>query len=204
MSTFLERLEVIDPQIIEHYRRTGKSEALPAGLKTRIDWYSSAIEIHKTTNTIQRCAKELAKRHTELKTVYLAKKIIYEALQFFHVDNTVSNEVWDDCYAEQFDKLSILCIADNRFEAAGRFMTKAHELRTQKESRISPEDLKSPILIIHNKIHPEDLGATKISLHEIATKANNGAYMDLINKLPISDKERDSLFEDAEIVKEDE
>ncbi|MBA7555308.1 hypothetical protein ES705_47966 [subsurface metagenome] len=59
-------------------------------------------------------------------------------------------------------------------------------------------------MIIHNKIRPEDVGAIKVSLHEIATKANNGAYMDLINRLPVNDKERKALYEDAEIIEEDE
>lgn len=195
----LERLQIIDPEIIEHYRQTGESEALPEELKLRINYYATVITLNKTSQSVERSASELRKVHPDIKTQYLAKKIYYEALQFFHVDNSVSNEVWDDVYAEKFDKLAALCIADNRFEAAGRYLEKAHQLRTNKDSRIKLDDLKPHIFIIHNKIKLRELGFDNINLHDIATKYKNGAYIEMINKLPIKSKEKKELLQDADI-----
>ncbi len=203
MSTILERLQIIDPEIIQYYRETGESEALPEELKRRIDYYSTVVAINKTSFSVERAASELRKIYPEIKTQYLAKKIYYEALNFFHVDNSVSNEVWDDIYAEKFDKLAALCIADNRFEAAGRYLEKAHQLRTSKDSRIKLEDLQGHTFIITNKLKIEDLGFEKVSLHEIATKHKNGAYIEMIEKLPVSDKEKNELYDDAEIIEDE-
>jgi len=200
MSTMLEKLEKLDPAIIDSYRKTGHSDAIPSELQQRIIWYTTVTILAQKSISVNRASAELLKTHPEIKTQYFAKKVYYEALQFFHVDNSISNEVWDDIYAEKFDKLAALCIADNRFEAAGRYLEKAYQLRTNKDSRIKLEDLKPHTFIITNKIKVEDLGFKKVSLHDIATKYSNGAYRDMINKLPISEKEKNELFKDAEII----
>ena len=200
----LARLETLDPAIIDHYRKTGESSAMSAEMKLYVDELSAAIEIYKYENVVCKAARKLMIRCPEMKTEFSARKRIYEALQFFHVDNNVSNEVWDEVYAEYYDKLILLCIADNRFDAAGRYIKEAHALRTKKESRINPEDLQGPTLIVGYKIKPEDLGFVKVSLHEIATKAKNGAYIQMIDQLPISDKEKKQLFDDADTIDEDE
>lgn len=200
----LEKLEKLDPEIIINYRQTGESLAMSSDLKLLIDQLSDAFEVHKKLNSVTRAAEQLMIRRPEIKTIHHAKKRIYEALQFFHVDNNVSNEVWDDFYADYYDKLVLLCIADNRFEAAGRYLKEAHALRTKRENRINPEDLQGPTLIVDHRIKAEDLGFETKNLREIAHKARNGAYVEMINRLPISNKQKKELFDDAEIMEDDE
>jgi hypothetical protein len=207
--TSLEKLEKLDPELLIHYRQTGESSALSPELKIFVDQLSAAFEIHSQLNSVTRAAKELMIRRPDIKTIHHAKRRIYEAIQFFHVDNNVSNDVWDDFYADYYDRLVLLCIADNRFEAAGRYIKEAHSLRTRKETRINPEDLQGPTLIVGYKIKAEDLGFVKTSLLDIATKAKNGKYIDMIDNLPISDKEKkqilhDADIEDAEIIEDNE
>jgi hypothetical protein len=202
--TALEKLEKLDPALLIHYRQTGESSALSPELKLYVDQLSAAFEIHKELNCVTRAAEKLMIRCPEIKTIHHAKRRVYDAIQFFHVDNNVSNEVWDDFYADYYDRLILLCIADNRFEAAGRYIKEAHALRTKRENRINPEDLQGPTLIVDHRIKAEDLGFVKVDVRQVAIKARNGAYIQMIENLPISDKEKKKLFEDAEIIEDDE
>ena len=48
-------------------------------------------------------------------------------------------------------------------------------------------------------ITPEELGYSKKSLKEIASKHNEGFYLNLIDKLPIEKEEKKRLLRDADI-----
>ncbi len=197
-ESYLARLEKIDSEVIQEFRKTKHSLVIPSDLQQYILQISAAFEIAKYEGSVTRAAKKICVQfpHLNLPT---AKKRYYDAITYFHVNNNVSNEVWDHYYADKFEDLAKLCLAKNKDEAAGRFFAKAHELRTKESDSINPEDLKPPVFIITDKLSPEDLGFENKNLQEIASKATQGKYAEIINSLPIDKQEKEQLFQDAGI-----
>lgn len=204
MSTSLQKLESLPPEIIADFRRTKRSEAIPVKLQNYILDLEAVIEIRETEkfDNINRLARMLMKRRPDLhfKNAILR---VYDALSFFHVNENASNDVWDKVYADKMEDLAKLAIARGKEEVAYKAFIKAHEYRTKSESRIRAEDLKAPIFIISPDIRPEDLGFEKASLMEISRKANEGKYIKLIDSLPIDDDEKKKIYQDAGIDIED-
>ncbi|MCD6345993.1 MAG: hypothetical protein J7L96_01095 [Bacteroidales bacterium] len=204
MSSYLQKLEALPPEIISEFRKTHKSEAIPLKLQELILDMEAVVEIRETDkfDNISRIARELRKRRPQLgwKTALLR---VYDALNFFHVNENVSNDVWDKIYTDKMEDLAKLAIAKGKEEVAYKAFLKAHEYRTKAESRIRPEDLKSPVFIISPTIKPEDLGYEKASMMEISRKANEGKYIKMIDSLPISEIEKKQIYEDAGIDIED-
>lgn len=194
----LARLEKIDPLVIQEYRRTGISLAIPEDLQQYIKEISDAFEVSKYEGSVTRAAKKICERNPSL-TLPTAKRRYYDAITYFHVNNNVANEVWNHFYADKFEDLAKLCIAKGKEEAAGRFFAKAHELRTVDPDTINPEDLKPPVFIITDKLSPEDLGYENKNLQEIASKATQGKYAEMISSLPIEKEEKEKLYKDAGI-----
>lgn len=201
MSSYLEKLDRLSPEVIASFRETGKSGAIELALQQFILQMDSVMEIKDSYrfDNVTLIAKELLARRPELKLLRTAKKRVYDAYSFFHVSDSVSNKVWDNIYADKMEDLAHMCIAKGKEETALRAFLEAHRFRTQALNRISPEDLKPPVFIISPNLKPEDFGFEKASLHNIASKYQNGKYAQLIDKLPISDSEKDRLYNDAGI-----
>jgi len=198
--SYLERIEILPAEVIADFRSTGRSASMPVPLQQFIRELDAVMEIRDILkfNNISAIARELRKRYPAL-SHRTAMTRVYDALTFFHVDDNVSNDVWDKIYADKMEDLAKLCIINNKEEIAYKCLIRAHEYRTKRESRIRPEDLQAPIFIISPNIKPEDLGYEKASLLEIARKANEGKYINMIDSLPLTDEEKKKLYLDAGI-----
>lgn len=200
MSSYLQKLDNLPVEIISDFRSTKQSMAIPDKLKAFILDLDAVMEIKESEkfDNMSRLARELIKRRPKLE-LRVALERVYDALTFFHVNDNVSNDIWDKIYADKMEDLAKLSIArGNEFVAYKSFLM-AHIYRTKAESRIRPEDLKAPIFIISSEIKPEDLGYEKASMLEISRKASEGKYIKMIDSLPISDDEKKRMFNDAGI-----
>jgi len=204
MSSYLSTIETLPADVIQEFRRTRQSLAISPKLQQYILDLDAVIEIRDSEkhDNLSRLARQLLKRSPHL-DFWTAMARVYDALSFFHVNDNVSNDVWDKIYADKMEDLARLCIADNDYIVAFKALMKAHDFRTRSESRIKPEDLKQPVFIITPDIRPEDLGYEKASLMEISRKYTDGEYLKLIDKLPISDEEKQRMYRDAGIDIED-
>jgi hypothetical protein len=198
MSTYLERLETISPDIIADFRKKRSSNAIPAELQDYIMDLEKVIEIRdqKKTDNITRIARELVKCRKEL-TERTAKQRVYDAYNFFHVDDSISSQAWDNVYADKMEDFARLCISEGKAETALKAFRDAYRYRQNAAGKIDPGSFKPVIYIINNRIKAEDLGFKKKNLHKIATKARNGAYVKMIQGLPVDDKEKKKMIEDA-------
>ena len=204
MSSYLSKIEVLPAEIIQEFRQTHRSMAIPEVIQKYILDLEAVIEIRDSEkhDNLSRIARQLIKRCPHL-DFWTAMERVYDALSFFHVNDNVSNDVWDKIYADKLEDLARLCIAKGNEAIAYKSILKAHELRTKSESRIKPEDLKQPIFLISPDIRPEDLGYEKASLMQISKKYTDGEYIKLIDKLPITDIEKKRMYQDAGLDIED-
>ena len=197
--TRLEEVQLLDHRLLQDFLQTGKSECIPGDLQDYIRKINAVPSIvHHNGAALGRCIAALRKQFPTLS--YAQARGIYEdAMNFFYMDNTVTSDAWDNYYADEFDKLARLSLAMDKPEAAQRAFAKAHELRTRSTDRIKPGDWNPPTFIISDRIKPEQLGYAKQNLYDIARKAESGYYKKLIDGLPITEKEKERLFAEAEV-----
>lgn len=204
MNSYLSKIETLPAEVIAEFRKTRHSLAIPPKVQQYILDLDSVMEIRDTEkhDNLSRVARALIKARPHL-DFWTAMARVYDALSFFHVNDNISNDVWDKIYADKMEDLARLAIVRGNDAIAFKALTKAHELRTRSESRIRPEDLRAPIYIISAEIKPEDLGYEKESLMKISKKYTDGEYIKLIDRLPVTDEEKKRLYHDAGIDIED-
>jgi hypothetical protein len=199
-TTYLAQLEVLPVAVIEHFRKTGKSAAMNAALQQYVLQLDAVIQIKQTErfDNISRIARKLQLRFTKL-SFNDARERVYDAYNFFHVNDTVSPDAWDAIYADKMEDLAAICVKAKNWKTAKEAIALAHDYRTKAKSRINPEDMAGNIFIISSNIQPEDIGFEPANLKEIARRKQDGYYIELINSLNTSDTEKKRLKQDAGI-----
>jgi hypothetical protein len=200
MSTYLERIESLSPEIISDFRKKGKSNAIPAELQEYIRDLEKVIEIreNKKTDNITRLSRELVKCKPHL-TERTARQRVSDSYNFFFIDDSISAASWDMVYADKMEDLAKLSLAKGNEQAAFKAFEKAYYYRQKAAARKDYGDFKPLIMIISNKINIQDYGFEKKSLHKIASKAEAGAYLKMIQGLPTSKEEKQKMIDDADL-----
>jgi hypothetical protein len=195
-------LEKIDPEIIDHFRTTGQSAAMDVSVQKYIRQLDRAAELYATFGNITRCAKALQKHfHSDKLAFNTARARVYDAIEHFHINANVSTAAWDQYYADRFEDMAKLAIASDDLQTAEKCYTHAHRLRTRNQTNdIDPKLLQPPIMIFSTDISAEALGFEKKSMKDIARKYEEGKYTQLIDKLPITDEDRQRLYRDAGLI----
>ena len=145
-----------------------------------------------------RIVRELQKQFPGL-SFSTARERYYDAMNFFHVDDNISADAWDNYYGDKMEDLARLSIAEGKLDTAKRCYVQAHAYKTKATERIKPQEWKVPVFIINNRIKPEALGFKKKSLYEIARKSEAGYYANIINSLPTTESEKERLRREADI-----
>ena len=196
--TYLEQLHKLPPDIIEHFRKTGNSEAISEVLQEFILHIDAAARILRHEGNLTRAATKLRHEFPKL-NFSTAKGRIYDALNFFYtLDHATSQSVWDNLYADRYEDLAKLCIADNKLEAARRNYDRSYELRSRATAS-NLIDIQAPIFIIDSNIKPEDLGYESKKMYEIARKDEAGEYVKMISGLNTTATEKKRILNDTDI-----
>ena len=209
--TQLERIEQLPPALISQFFATGECESIPQELRQFLQQLQWAMEIFEHERSINRAARTLQRRINAEQHIKIEQRTcmarIYEAINYFQVDNNVPIKVWENQYANQFENLAKMCALAGDYKTQGKCYERALECR-RRASEIAEADRDLCVrFIISPEITLEELGFTKKNLKEIAKKHNDGFYLTLIEGLPIESKEkkrllRDADIQDAEIVEE--
>lgn len=199
---YLDTIETIHPDVIDEFVRTNSSEVIPIELQQVLRQMVFAVEIYSSERNISRAARKLQTRSLAEQGVKLnintAKSRIYAALNYFDVDCNVEENVWLRDYANKYEDLSRLALAQGRTDIAERCMTKALECRL-KATVSDKQSSLGVVYVLSDNLRPEDLDGSSVSKKGIARKANDGFYANMISSLNIEDSEKRRLFTDAEI-----
>lgn len=201
--THFEVLSKLDPAIISHFLETGKSEGIPAETQQWLQEISMAYEEYDKNRNISKAAESLKTRITarfkKRISIRTCQERIYSALEYFHVDNTVSDKVWYIDFANKYEEDAEKAITAEDFRAAYMFRKAAEECR-EKSSVAASLDVKFiPVFLISSDISIIDAGFEPKNLKEIAKKDNEGYYIRQINSLPIDEPEKKRLRIDANL-----
>lgn len=203
MTTQIEKLSSLHPDIVSDFLDTGESLAIPVEMQLFIMQMQWAMEVWENERNMNRAAKLLKERVMFLQKIRIsistAKKRIGDALQYFDVDEQVAQHVWDRDTANKLEDLAKLAVATNNIREARNCYIEANELKKRANEEAEARDQKGPVFIITNTLTHDDMGFEKENLKKIAAKYNEGFYLNLINNLPVDKEDKKRLRKDADI-----
>ncbi|MBQ8715838.1 MAG: hypothetical protein IJ552_11660 [Prevotella sp.] len=200
--TQIEKIQELHPDLIASFLATGKGEAIPVELRLFLQQLQWAVEIFETERIISRCASKLRQRIAAEQHVSIEQRTaiarVYEALNFFHVDQSVSVKVWESVYADQFEKIAKMAAVKGDMKTLSKATERALECR-RRAAEIADSDRSLGITqLISPDVTPGLLGFETQDLKTIARKNREGAYV-IIQSLPIESSEKKRLLTDAKI-----
>nr|DAL53819.1 MAG TPA_asm: hypothetical protein [Caudoviricetes sp.] len=201
--THFEILSKLDPAIIAHFLETGTSEGIPPETQQWLQEISMAYEEYDKNRNISKAAEALKVRITakfrKKISIRTCQERIYAALEYFHVDNIVSDKVWYIDFANKYEDDAKAAIEAEDFRSAYLFRKAAEECREKSSVAASLDTDFVPVFLLSTDISLIDLGFESKNLKEIARKNNEGYYLNLINSLPIEQAEKKRLRIDANL-----
>jgi len=201
--THFEILSKLDPAIIAHFLETGTSEGIPPETQQWLQEISMAYEEYDKNRNISKAAEALKVRITakfrKKISIRTCQERIYAALEYFHVDNIVSDKVWYIDFANKYEDDAKKAIDAEDFRSAYLFRKAAEECREKSSVAASLDTDFVPVFLLSTDISLIDLGFESKNLKEIARKNNEGYYLNLINSLPIEQAEKKRLRIDANL-----
>jgi hypothetical protein len=197
MATLTD-VDKLHPDILQEFRRTKRSNSIPEDVQQYIIQIDIAFDILKINGSIRDAARELVERmNGDELTFATARRRIYDAINYFHINSTVRNEAWDNYYADRFEELSKQAYTEKDYTEARRCLERAHALRTKRdENAINPEDMKIKDWLINPDISPERLGLKEYNLHRLWTDSQT-----FIEDLKLDSEHKQGLLkETAEVI----
>lgn len=194
-----DRLTVLKKYNIEEicdFLVTRKSDAIPQNLQAYILQLDSVARMmHFNRLSVRKSVEQLRREWPEL-SVSQARRIYYDALDYYYFDDTSSAKSWDMVYADQLEDLKELAIAADRYDVAFKCIVKAHELRTAVRESENVE-WQAPVFLVNINVRPEDLGYESRKLADIAKRAEDRKYKEMIMSLETTDAEKQRLLKEA-------
>lgn len=202
-ETYIEQIGELHPDLIAGFLATGECDAIPKELRLFIQQLQWAVETFETERSISRCATKLRQRIAAEQHIKMEQRTaiarVYEALNFFHVDQNVPIKVWEAVYADQFEKIAQFAALKGDLKTQSKATERALECRRRAAEIADTDRSLGVTMLFHGDITPELMGLEKKSLKEIARKDNDGEYLKIINQLPLESLEKKRILRDADI-----
>lgn len=194
----LETLREYKVEDIQVFLKTQKSDVISVDMQDYIVKMDRCSVIINTQGANMTLATEELRRCFPDLSYTQARRIYYDALEYFHVDEPVSAAAWDAVYADQYDKLQALAIASGKLAVAQKCIEKSHELRT---TRRQDQDFRwqPPTFVINIAVKPEDLGYKSRKIMDIARRREDAELRQMIGSLETTPAEKQRLLADAGI-----
>lgn len=194
----LETLREYKVEDIQVFLKTQKSDVISVDMQDYIVKMDRCSVIINTQGANMTLATEELRRCFPDLSYTQARRIYYDALEYFHVDEPVSAAAWDAVYADQYDKLQALAIASGKLAVAQKCIEKSHELRT---TRRQEQDFRwqPPTFVINIAVKPEDLGYKSRKIMDIARRREDAELRQMIGSLETTPAEKQRLLADAGI-----
>ena len=188
----------LDMDEVRSFLQTRKSAVISPNLQTYILQLDTVARIlHTNRLSVKAAILQIRREWPEL-TVAQARGIYYDGLEFFYHDDQASASMWDKVYADFFDDLSRLSIASGKEATALRAAELAHKLRTTVREA-QEYQWRAPVYLMNINVKPEDLGYESQKLADIARRAEDRKFADMIGSLETTEAEKARLLSDAGI-----
>lgn len=197
----LQIIQEINPDLLAQYFATGECPLIPEDIRLFLQQLQWAAEIYETNHNTQSAAAELRNRIAAEQHVKIEQRTcvarIYEAINYFSINNNVSQRTWEETYANRFETLAKQALEADDFKTALKCTEASLECRRRSSDISEHASGQAIVFLISPEVTPELLGFERKSMKDIATKCNNGFYLNLIDSLPIESEDRARLLKDA-------
>lgn len=194
----LQTLQKYRVEDIQAFLQTRQSSVIATDMQTYILQLDTVARLmHTNCLSVRKSINQLRREWPEL-TVSQARGIYYDALDYYYFDDSSSAKSWDMVYADQLEDLKTLAIAADKYDVALKCIIKAHELRTTVRESES-HNWQAPVFLININVKPEDLGYESKKLADIARRADDRKYREMIMSLETTDAEKTRLLKEAGI-----
>lgn len=191
--TILKKYSVDDLQM---FLQTRQSSVISQDMQTYILQLDTVARLmHRNRLSVRESIEQLRKEWPDL-TVAQARGIYYDALDYYYFDDSSSAKSWDMVYADQLEDLKTVAIAADKFDVAFKCIVKAHELRTKVRESES-HDWQAPVFLINIDVKPEDLGYESRKIADIARRAEDRKFREMIMSLETTEAEKERLLREA-------
>lgn len=201
--TGIEKIAALHPDIVHTILTTRTSKVVDADTVELLLELQAAAEIYDYERNISRAAEKLRLRilaeRGKSMPVRTCRTRIYQALDYFAVDNNVSIKVWKSDFANKYEDMARLALAMDDVKSAMRCYAHAERCRVEASEAADKEMAWAPVFILSPDVSLTQMGFEKRSLKAIAKKDNDGYYLRLIDGLPIDEQEKVRLRRDAEV-----
>jgi hypothetical protein len=198
-----EQFETLHPDIIRDFLATGESQAISLELQHYIQVLDKIPEVQRQYPSVTKCARELVRIYPQFNlTFHTARQIIYDAINYFHLNSTVKNEAWNNYYADRAEELHNICVKMGDMKTAGAYLQMAHEWRhNPNENLIDSDKIKPSIQVLSPEVTWEMLTGKKEtpSLKTIAGERLNmfKKAEKEIDSYPINKEQKEQLKNEA-------
>lgn len=191
----VSRLDIED---IQSFLKTRRSAIIPQTLQTYILQLDTVARIiHNNRISVRAAIIQLRREWPDL-TVAQARGIYYDGLMYFYHDDQASASMWDQVYADKLDDIALLALKSGKEATALRATEIAHKLRTTVREA-QEYQWKGPTYLININVKPEDLGYPTQKLADIARRAEDRKFAEMIGSLETTEAEKARLLADAGI-----
>jgi hypothetical protein len=191
----IEHLQKLPIDVVERFLevRDAKVMGIPPALADYILQVNEAANLHRRYQSITECARKLQKHYPEL-SIATCKKRIYDAINYFNSDCTVTSEAWNLYFADQMMKLMEVNLVAHDLREARICMEKARAYRIEASANvINPDRIKFKPQIVSAEMELERMGIKKKGLLDAYRKA-----LKIIDSRDISQTDKDRLKREVE------
>lgn len=203
MKSSLEKISQLHPDLIAQFLATGSCPAIPLAEQLFLQQLQWSMEIYETDHNVSSCARKLRERIAAEQHVQIELRTcmarVYQAINYFSVDNNVAIKAWENVYADRYEDLAAKAVQAEDYRTAARCHESALECRRRASNITETSSALGIVQLFTPEVTPELLGFESKSLKQIAAKYNQGFYSTLIDQLPIDTEEKQRLKKDARL-----
>ncbi|QIK56061.1 hypothetical protein G7051_17525 [Dysgonomonas sp. HDW5B] len=191
----LENLQRLPVEIVERFLevRDAKKVGISPALADYILELNEASNLHRKYRSVSECANKLRITYPHL-SIPTCKSRIYDAINFFNSDCSVTSPAWNNYFADQMMKLADICLVAHDFGQVDRCWTKARNWRIEASANvIDPKLISFKPQIVSADITLKRMG---VSSPKGILKAWEEAQT-IIKSRDISQSEKDRLLDEV-------
>jgi len=192
----IEHLQNLPIEVVERFLevRDAKKTGIPPALADYILQVNEASNLFRRYASVSDCAKRLQKSYPHL-SISACKTRIYDAINYFNSDCSVTSEAWNLYYADQMMKLWEVNMVAHDFKEARTCFERARDYRIAASANtINPDRIKFKPQIVSADMQLERMGVSKKGVLSAYEQA-----LSLIESFDISGNDKGRLKGEVEM-----
>lgn len=163
----LQHLQQLPIEIVQGYldSRNAKAAGIKPALAAYILQINDAYNLSRKYRNVSECAKQLQLLHPELESLSVAKSRVYDAIEFFNADCTVTAPAWNSYYADMMKNLADVNLVAQDLKEARRCLERAREYDlAASANRIDPRRIQFKHQLVSPDVQLARMGVTPVGV----------------------------------------